>query len=61
MAALRHDAHKCRQDAKSERIRLELGILTPEERQALADAETNRRLAAQKKAQKGAPLDLEEE
>ena len=56
MAGLRHDARVCRVNAKSERLRLELGILTPEERQAQAEAENKRRLAAQKKAAKGNAL-----
>ena len=58
---MRHDAARNRQDVKSERIRLSLGLLTPEERQDLANREEARRLAAQKKAQAGTPLDLEED
>lgn len=61
MAGLRHDAKVCRHKATSESIRLGLGLLTPEERQARADAEETRRLAAQKKAAKDMPmLGLEE-
>ena len=62
MTDLRHDAKVCRQRATSEQIRLGLGLLTPKERQDLADREEARRLAAQKKAAKGCPLlGLEEE
>lgn len=52
---------RARQDAKSERIRLALGILTPEEKEAERQAEERRRQDAQKKATKGTPLGLEEE
>ena len=57
---IRHDARKVREDAKSQRIRLGLGLYTPAERQAHADAEKRRLEAAKKKAQAGVPLDLEE-
>ena len=56
MAGLRHDAAVCRRDAKSERLRLELGILTPAERQTQADAEIRRQQADAKKATKGPAL-----
>jgi hypothetical protein len=58
---LRHDAKICRQKASSEQIRLSLGLLTPTERQAQADAEQARRLKAQKKTQQGMALGLKEE
>jgi hypothetical protein len=58
---VRHDMHLAKQGAKSEQIRLGLGLLTPAERQALADTETRRQQAAAKKAAKGTPLGLEEE
>ena len=57
---IRHDARKVREDAKSQQIRLALGLYTPAERQAHADAKQRRLEAAQKKAQAGVPLDLEE-
>jgi hypothetical protein len=60
MAGLRHDAKVCRQKQTSEQIRLSHGWLTPAERQEKAEREETRRLAAQKKAQQGNPLDLEE-
>ena len=58
---LRHDARVCRADAKSERIRLELGILTPEERQRLAEKKAEAAAKIAKEAAKGNPLGLEEE
>jgi hypothetical protein len=62
MAHLRHDARVCRQKQTSEQIRIAHGWLTPEERRVQAENENRRRLAAQKKAQAGAPLlSLEEE
>jgi hypothetical protein len=60
MAALRHDAKACRQKQTSEQIRLSNGWLTPAERQEQAEREETRRLAAQKKAQAGSPLGLED-
>ena len=51
---------KRREDAKSQKIRLSLGLLTPDERRALAEAEAARRQVAQKKAQKGKALGLDE-
>jgi hypothetical protein len=57
---VRHDAAKAREDEKSRRIRLSLGIKLPQEIQAEKDAKEKRRLEAQKKAQAGAPLGLEE-
>lgn len=60
MAGLRHDARVCRDNLKSERLRRELGIFTPAELEEQAEVENRRRLAAQKKAQSGTPLDLEE-
>lgn len=60
--SLHHDAKVCRAKASSEQIRLSLGLLTPEERQAKAEAERRRRQAAAKKATQGAALPgLEEE
>jgi hypothetical protein len=61
MGGLKHDARVCRQKQTSEQIRLSNGWLTPAERQEQAEREETRRLAAQKKAQAGTPLDLEEE
>jgi hypothetical protein len=61
MGGLKHDAKFCRQKQTSEQIRLSNGWLTPAERQDLAEREATRRLAAQKKAQAGSPLGLEEE
>lgn len=49
-----------REDAKSQRIRLNLGLLTPADRQAREDAETARRLAERKRTQQGHALGLEE-
>jgi hypothetical protein len=60
MSGLKHDAKVCRQKQTSEQIRLSNGWLTPAERQEQAETETRRRQAAQKKAQAGMPLDLEE-
>ena len=49
------------EDAKSRLVRLSLGIYTPGERQAFAETQKRRQEAAQKKAQAGIPLGLEEE
>ena len=57
---MRHDAQRAREDAKSAQIRANLGIRYPHEIEADREAEEARRLAAQKKAQQGKPLDLEE-
>lgn len=40
---MRHDAHQCRVNAKSERIRHEHGWLTPEEEEAKKKADAKRR------------------
>ena len=61
MAGLRHDAKVCRSAVKSEQIRLGLGLYTPAEREAHAQNEKRRQQAAQKNAQQGNPLGLEEE
>ena len=61
MSGLKRDAMACRRKASSEQIRLSLGQYTPAERQAQAEAETRRKLAAKKKAAQGKPLGLEEE
>ena len=53
---LRHDARICRQNVKSERIRLTLGLLTPEETQAAKDKAELQRLAKAKAATKGQDL-----
>ncbi|HWQ08176.1 MAG TPA: hypothetical protein VN436_03680 [Holophaga sp.] len=61
MGTLRHDAQACRERERSERTRIELGIEWPEERAARIAREEEKRLAAQKEAQKGNPLGLEGE
>jgi hypothetical protein len=43
-------------DVKSERIRIGLGILTPEERKAREEKELERRQEAQRQAALGVPL-----
>jgi len=53
---VRHDARKNRQDLKSERIRIGLGLLTPEERQARLEADRKRQQDAQRQAALGVPL-----
>ena len=53
---MRHDAKQARGKAESERIRLGLGLLTPEERAAQAAAETDRQHAQAREAAKGNPL-----
>ena len=45
----RHDASRARKDAKSERIRLNNGWLTPAEVQEKAEAEERRRLEQARK------------
>ena len=62
MAGLKHDAARCREEAKSAVIRAALGIRYPHEIQADQEREEAKRLEAQKKATKGTPLlGLEEE
>lgn len=62
MAGLRHDAKRCRENAKSLQVRLSIGHLYPEEIQAQQEVEERRRQVAQKKASKGTALPgLEEE
>ncbi|HLP31085.1 MAG TPA: hypothetical protein VK150_06965 [Geothrix sp.] len=56
---LRHDAKQCRQRLTSDQIRISQGIYTPQERQAMEDAERKRQLAQAKEAAKGAPLLME--
>lgn len=53
---MKHDASRNRQDVKSERIRLEHGWLTPEEKQAQAEAEERRRLEQARKDSQGPAL-----
>jgi uncharacterized Fe-S cluster-containing radical SAM superfamily protein len=53
---LRHDAHQCRQSAKSERIRREHGWLTPEEVVAQLVAEKKRQQDQARKAAAGQAL-----
>jgi hypothetical protein len=53
---MKHDASRNRQDAKSERIRLAHGWLTPAEQQEQAEAEERRRLEQAKKAAQGPAL-----
>lgn len=61
MAGLRHDAAWCRTKAKSEILRREMGLWTPEEREAQAKREQERADAKAKEAAKGMPLlDVEE-
>lgn len=57
---VRHDAAKAREDEKSRRIRLSLGIKFPHEIQAEKEAADKRRLEAQAKATAGVPLGIEE-
>ncbi|BDU76267.1 hypothetical protein [Mesoterricola sediminis] len=56
---MRHDAKACRGRATSEQIRVSLGLLTPQERKAMEEAERKRQMAQAKEAAKGAPLLLE--
>jgi hypothetical protein len=56
MAGLRHDAAVCRGNAKSERLRIELGILTPEEKARKAEAEDKKRKKQAKEAAKGTAI-----
>lgn len=53
---LRHDAKECRSKARSETIRIGLGILTPEERQKREEAEQKRMQAQSKREAKGISL-----
>ena len=52
----RHDASRARKDAKSERIRLNNGWLTPAEVQEKAEAEERRRLEQARKDALGPAL-----
>ena len=61
MAGLKHDAHKCREEAKSRIIRAGLGIKYPHEIQAEQERAETQRLVALKTQAKGAPLGLEDE
>lgn len=56
MAGLRHDAAKCREEAKSELIRHSLGIETPEEKSKRLGREEAHRQAEAKEATKGTHL-----
>jgi hypothetical protein len=57
---IRHDAAVCRRNARSERIRIEQGILTPEERRRKEEAERRRQLDQLREAAKGPALGLED-
>ncbi len=57
---MRHDAKQCRASLESERLRIALGLLTPEERQAQAAADQKRKEAGAKAAAKGPALFPEE-
>ena len=59
MAGLKHDAHKCREDAKSTRIRAAHGIKYPHETQAEQERAEAQRLERLKAQAKGLPLGLE--
>ena len=61
MAGLKHDAHRCREDAKSLQIRTALGIKYPHETQAEQERAEAQRLERLKAQAKGSPLGLEEE
>jgi hypothetical protein len=56
MAGLRHDAKECRSKAKSELIRVSLGIELPEETAKRIKREDARRKAEAKAVTKGPPL-----
>lgn len=53
---LRHDAAQCRAEARSELIRLSLGIETPAEKARRLEREEARRLAEAKAATRGSAL-----
>ena len=61
MAGLKHDAHKCREEAKSAVIRAALGIRYPHEIQADQERAEAKCLADLKAKAQGSPLGLEEE
>ena len=56
MAGLKHDANWCRTKAKSEILRRQMGLWTPEERAAQAKREQEKAEAQAKEAAKGVPL-----
>jgi hypothetical protein len=60
MAGLRHDAAWCRTKAKSEILRRQIGLWTPEEREAQAKRDQVKAEAEAKKSAKGTPLFEEE-
>lgn len=53
---VRHDAKANRQNLTSERIRVALGLLTPEERRARQEAERRRQANQALESAKGVPL-----
>ena len=53
---MRHDAHKHREDAKSQQIRLSHGWLTPAEIQEQAEAAERRRMEQARKDTQGPAL-----
>lgn len=57
---MRHDAQKAREQAKSQSIRISLGIKTPEELKREAEAGERRRLQEAKEAARGVSLFDEE-